>query len=111
MTEYASAADLTEATVEDAAEDYTLKSGKTVRIRGLTRREHLWIGKGTDDADIIEARMLSKGLVEPAMTIEEIKAWQDSSSSRAVSEISDQIRRLSGFSEGAAKRAVAEPGD
>lgn len=111
MTEYASATDLTEYTAEDEAEDFTLANGLTVRVRGLTRTEHLWIGKGTDDAAEIEARMLSKALLMPPMTLEQIKEWQKSGASKAVSEISDKVRELSGFAEAAAKRALAAAGD
>lgn len=103
MTDYASLDDLTAETADDGAEDFTLSSGKVVRLRGLTRAEHLWIGKGTEDPAEIEARMLSKALLKPAMTVEQAKAWQRSGQSRSVSEITDKIRELSGFGEGASK--------
>jgi len=105
MTEYASIDDLTAA--DDTAEDFTMSSGKVVRLRGLTRAEHLWVGKGTDDPAEIEARMLSKALIEPRMNLEQAKAWQKAGASRAVAEVSAQVQKLSGFDEGAAK---SDPG-
>lgn len=111
MTEYASADDLLAETAEDGAEDITLGSGKKVRIRGLTRAEHLWIGKGTDDAVEIEARMVSKALIQPPMTLAQVKKWQETGRSSAVSEISDHIRQMSGFGKGAAKRNPGTAGE
>lgn len=106
MTEYANVDDLVAPV--DTAEDFTLSSGKVVRLRGLTRAEHLWVGKGTDDPAEIEARMLSKAFVEPRMTIEQVKAWQKNGVSKIVSEVSDRVQKLSGFDEGAAKSDVPE---
>ncbi|HEX2551808.1 MAG TPA: hypothetical protein VHK64_09465 [Nocardioidaceae bacterium] len=111
MTEYASEEDLVAETAEGGAEDFTLKSGKVVRLRGLTRAEHLWIAKGTEDAAEIEARMLSKALIAPVMTVEKVKKWQASGRSRSVSEISDKVRQLSGFGEGADKSDPGAAGD
>jgi hypothetical protein len=106
-TDYASVDDLiADADAEDGAEDFTLRSGRKVRVRGLTRAEHLWISKGTDDAVEIEARLLAKALIKPAMTLEQAKAWQKKAGSATVSEISDRIRDLSGYGKGAQKSAV-----
>lgn len=111
MTEYASEDDLLGDLAEDSAEDFTLQSGKVVRLRGLSRAEHLWVGKGTEDGAEIEARMLSKALLIPAMTEAKVKRWQETGRSRAVSEISDKIRELSGFGQGAAKSDPGPAGD
>jgi hypothetical protein len=91
-----------------AEEDLVLSTGLTLKVRGLTRGEHLWIGKGTEDAAEIEARMISRGLVEPRMSEAKVKQLQDSGSSKVISEISDKIRELSGFGEGADKSGVRE---
>jgi hypothetical protein len=104
--EYASEEDLVADTAEGGAEDFVLSSGKKVRLRGLTRDEHLWIGKGTEDAAVIEARMVSTALVIPAMSEAKVRRWQKSGRSQAVSEISDRIRDLSGFGKGADKSSV-----
>jgi hypothetical protein len=111
MTEYASEDDLLGYLAEDCAEDFILSTGKVVRLRSLTRAEHLGIGKGTDDAAEIEARMVSRALVIPAMTKAKVKQWQETGRSKIVSEISDQIRELSGFGKGAAKSDPEPAGD
>lgn len=108
---YASAEDLIDGTDVWTNEKVTLPNGKVVTVRGLTRDEHLWIGKGTDDAAVIEQRLISKGMVQPIMTVEQVKAWQARAGTRVLSTVSDKIRDLSGFGEGAAKSALAEDGD
>lgn len=111
MTEYASEDDLLAETADNAAADFTLSSGKVVRLRGLTRAEHLWVGKGTDDPAEIEARMLSKALISPALTLAKVKQWQAVGSSKVVSEISEKIQELSGFGQGAAKSDQGATGE
>lgn len=110
-TEYASFDELATETADDGAEDFTLSSGKTVRLRGLTRAEHLWIGKGTEDAAEIEARMLSKAMIQPPMSLQQAKSWQATGKSNSVAEVTDKIRELSGFGQGAAKSDVREVRD
>lgn len=89
-------------------DDVRLPSGGVIRVRGLTRTEHLWIGKGTEDAATIEARLLSKGMVEPAMSVPDAMKWQNGAGTRDVAAASDKIRDLSGFGQGAAKSPVDE---
>lgn len=103
---------LTQADLDVAAKpeeaDVKLPSGGWMRVRGLTRTEHLWIGKGVDDAATIEARLLSKGIVDPPLSIPAVQAWQQRAGSKDLSTVSDMIRELSGFGQGAAKSPVAE---
>lgn len=108
MSTYASFDDLMAATAADQFEEWALPSGKRVRIRPLTRAEHLWIGKGTEDADEIEARMISKALIEPSLTFEQAKKWQKAAASADVSAITDKIRDLSGFGQGADKSRLRD---
>jgi hypothetical protein len=106
MSMYASFDDLMAVPAADQYEQYALPSGKLVKIRPLTRAEHLWIGKGTEDADEIEARMISKALIEPTLTLDQAKKWQKAAASADVSAITDKIRDLSGFGQGADKRGL-----
>lgn len=103
---FATAEDLFALLATDSEADVFLPGGRAVRVRGLTRAEHLWIGKGTTDPAELEARMLSKGLVVPALSLEAAKRFQDSAPSSVVAAITDRIRELSGFGEGARKSAV-----
>jgi len=108
MSTYASFDDLMAVSAVDQSQEWALPSGKLVRIRPLTRAEHLWIGKGSEDGEEIEARMISKALVEPPLTFEQAKKWQKSAASADVSAITDKIRDLSGFGQGADKSGLRE---
>jgi hypothetical protein len=111
MTEYASLDDLA-ISADDAAEDLTLSTGKVVKVRGLTRGEHMWITKGVeDDAATIEARTLSKCLLAPVMTLNQARDWIAKTPSQLVGEITTRIRELSGLGEGAQKSDVSGDGD
>lgn len=109
MTEYASFDDLVSGSLEDGADDLTLPSGKVVRVRGLSRYELMYNGKGTDDSRVIEARNVVSCLVQPKLTIAQVEQWQRNSPAggdfRALSE---KIRDLSGLGEGADKSSVRE---
>lgn len=100
--QYASFDDIIAKVTQDNEEDFTTSYGLTVRLRGLTRAEHLWSGK-TDDRTEMEVRVLTKGLVKPKLTVPQIKEWQSSGSSKSVSEITNRIGELSGLIEGAEK--------
>lgn len=106
MVDYASADDLVAGDLGDG-EDLTLPSGRTVRVRGLSRHELIFGGKGTEDNALIERRNVVACLLQPKMTIAQVEAWQRNSLAggdfRALSE---KIRDLSGLGEGADKSAL-----
>jgi hypothetical protein len=104
MTEYANVDDLTTED-EQSTPDVVLPSGKTVRVRGLSRFEWFLAGKNSDgDANVFETRMVAMGMVTPAMTEKQAEKWRKrSGSSPDVSAVSDKIRELSGHGEGADK--------
>jgi hypothetical protein len=111
VTEYSSADDLTAGDLGDG-EDFTLPSGKTVRVRGLSRHELIFNGKGTEDAIVIERRNLVSALVEPKLTLPQAEAWQRSSKAGGdIKALGEKIRDLSGLGEGAQKSEVAEVSD
>jgi hypothetical protein len=101
MTQYASADDLM--AFEPETKDVALPNGKHVKVRGLTRYEHMLIGKGTDDANEIESRMLRMAVLEPVLTEKQVDAWRKKAGARTVGRVSEAIRELSGFNEGADK--------
>lgn len=112
MTEYASFDDLTAAPEGDPGEDFTLPSGRTVRVRGITRYEWLLLGKGTDDGAEVERRLLKAGLVAPKLTDAQAKKWQNTPGQmQEIGAVTERIRDLSGLGEGAAKSDVAEVRD
>lgn len=112
MTEYASADDLTGTDeLDEGAEDVTLPSGRTVRVRGLSRYELMTIGKGTEDGSVIERRQVVACVVEPKLTIAQVEAWQRRSTAGGDFKVlSEKIRDLSGIAEGAQKSPVREDG-
>jgi len=106
VTEYASIDDLTAETGEESAPDVLLPSGKTVRVRGLSRFEWFLAGKGNTDGDpnVFETRMVAMGMVAPPMTEKQVEKWRKRpGSSPDVGIVSDRIRELSGHGEGADK--------
>lgn len=93
---------------KDNTELFELPSGLSVEVRGLTRFELMFNGKGTEDSFVIEARNVHSCLIEPVLTYDQVRQWQNSSRAggdfRALSE---KIRDLSGLGEGADK---SDPG-
>lgn len=111
MTKYSSADDLVAGDLGDG-EDFTLPSGKTVRVRGLSRYELIFNGKGTEDAGLIERRNVVSAVLEPKLTLPQVEAWQRNSRAGGdFKALSEAIRDLSGLGEGAQKSEVAEVSD
>lgn len=75
--------------------------GGVVVVRGLTRGEaHETVGKSTAET---EALALHFGLVEPAMSLEDARAWIAEDESGVIDRVIAEIRRLSGENPGQAK--------
>jgi hypothetical protein len=108
---YASADDLVAGDLELDGEDVTLPSGRRVRVRGLSRHELMFNGKGTEDSEVIERRNIVSCLVEPRMTLAQVEKWQRNGKAggdlRYLSEI---IRDASGMGQGADKSGLREDG-
>lgn len=109
MTEYASFDDLVSGSLEDDAEDVTLPSGKCVRVRGLSRHELHFNGKGTEDPELIERRNIVSCLVAPKLTLPQAEAWQRSAKAGGdFTALTLKMRELSGLVEGADKSGVSD---
>lgn len=112
MTEYASFDDLVSDSVSDEAEDVTLPSGKVVRLRGLSRHELHFAGKGTEDAELIERRNIVACLVAPKLTLPQVEQWQRSAKAGGdFTVLTRKIRELSGLAEGADKSDLRDVRD
>lgn len=109
MTTYATFEDLVSDDPDDNAQDVLLPSGRWVRVRGLTRHELFFNGKGIDDNAVLEVRNVKACLIQPAgLTVDQIKEWQRQTSAGGdFKVISEKIRELSGMGEGADK---SDPG-
>jgi hypothetical protein len=89
-------------------EEYKLSDGSgTVTIRGLTRNEAIRIRDAGGDLGERDNLLISLGLVDPAMTPEDVAAWGETAGEFIVmTELSEAIGRLSGMVEGAGKSRV-----
>ena len=89
-------------------EEYQLSDGSgTVIIRGLTRNEAIRIRESDSDMGKRDDLLISLGLVEPAMSPEDVAAWGEADGQFVVmTELSEAIGRLSGMTEGAGKSRV-----
>ena len=87
----------------------------TVRVRGLTRTEAMSTTRGikseadaTERRALIERRMLAIGLVDPVLTEDEVRRWQDASPAGELEPVTDKINQLSGNTPTAEKEAYVE---
>lgn len=85
----------------------------TFRVRGLNRAEAMTI-EGMKGAMAIERKVLSFGLLDPAMTEAEVGQWQKASATGEIQPVIEKVLELSGLLEDSAKQAYkdfeADPG-
>lgn len=89
-------------------EDVEIEGVGTVRVRGLSRIEaiHVQAAKGAEQ----ERRILALGMVEPALTEDEVKLWQKASPAAEIEKVAGRITVLSGLAEDSAKTAYKSDG-
>jgi hypothetical protein len=78
----------------------------TVTVRGFTRYELQLAGKNTEDASLVERRLLSYTMVDPDMSEADVESWQMNSPAGEIGPVVLAMRELSGMVEGAAKSNV-----
>lgn len=86
-------------------EDFEVPGVGTVRVRALTRAEALKIANQNMPVDQIERYLLACALVEPKLTENEVRQWQDVAPAGEIEPICKAIQRLSGLEEAADKAA------
>lgn len=85
-----------------------LQRGGCVKVRAMTRGEALQIaGKKMPLAES-ERWVLSRTVVEPKLTEEDIAAWQEASPAGEIQEVFETVNRLSGMEEEADKEAYKQ---
>lgn len=90
-------------------ETYELEDGSgTVEIRGITRDQALEVREAQTIADK-DNLLVSFGLVNPAMTPDDVAAWASQESAGVMSGLSQRIGEISGMGEGAGKSGVPRP--
>lgn len=104
--QYATAGQLFGVATDDRGEDLKLSSGLLVRVQPITRKANLELGKGDAPVPLMEARLLSAGLVEPRLSVDAALKFITDAGTRTVGEITDRIREISGMSVGADKSGV-----
>lgn len=91
------------------AEPFDLPDGSgQVMLRGLTRNEALAVKDGETTADKDDI-VVSLGMVEPALSIEDVAAWAAADDAGTLAAISNRISELSRMQEGAGKSGVQRP--
>ena len=98
----------------DSTEKVETHAG-VITVRALTRSEVLNLRKGKElgkiDIAEYERRMVAIGMVDPEMTPEDVKVWQDhDKAGGALADVTDKIAELSGLTEGASKSGVSRAG-
>lgn len=89
----------------------TLPSGAgEVLVRGLTRHEATEVSRGVDKIEddddrfkLLEERGIAAGLLEPKLTVDEVRAWRESAVAADVQAVANAITKLSNLDEGAGK--------
>jgi hypothetical protein len=86
--------------------------GDSVIVRALSRAEVMDLRKTLkDDEDTsnleFESKVIAAGMVEPQMSIKDVKVWQKSSPAGELDAVVTAIMELSGMGEGAQKSGVS----
>lgn len=82
-----------------------LGDGSEVVVRGLTRAEAGRVGKIEDEQEV-ECMALHLALVEPTMSIDDVRTWQEQDESGVIQRVVDEVQRLSGTAPGQGKDAT-----
>lgn len=83
----------------------------TVRIRALTRREALQLQGKEMPIEEMERKMLAFSMVDPVLTEDEVRQWQEASPVGEIQVVSEAIAELSGMDLTAAKDAYKSAGE
>ena len=90
-------------------ETVTLEGIGDVVVRPLSRGEVVRLQKrGELDADVMEQKLLALAMVEPAMTEEEVAAWQDVAPAGEIAPIAEAIERISGLKQKEVKENIKQ---
>jgi len=88
-------------------DDVEIPGVGTIRVRALNRAESVSVSKLTDLGER-DAHIIAIGMVDPRMSVSEVKRWGEAASGGELESVSKRIAQLSGMLPGAAKEAVKE---
>lgn len=95
-----------------ATEEVEIDGVGVITVRGLSRAEFLAAQKRWPDDTIQQERYtLSRALVDPVMTEQDVKVWQENSDATEINKVSLVVNRLSGIKSGADKEAYKSTRD
>ena len=83
-----------------------IDDGETVEVRGLNRHESIAAGE-IDDKTERDAFIISCGMVDPQMTVDEVIEWGKNDAGGVLEAVSLRIGELSRMVEGAGKSRVS----
>lgn len=85
-----------------------LGDGAEVVVRGLSRGEATMLAEPPYEGNAAETEIMALhlGIVEPAMSVDDVRAWRDNDVSGAIHEVAAVIQRMSGSAPGQAKDAT-----
>lgn len=86
-------------------EDVEIPGVGVVTIRALTRGEAIRIQGDEMLAEVMECKLLAMAMVDPKMTEEEVKEWQDTSPAGQMQPVVKAILVLSGMTEEVTREA------
>ncbi|GHF30821.1 MULTISPECIES: hypothetical protein [Actinomycetes] len=90
-----------------AERDVEVPGVGTVRVRSLSRAEALSLKGKEMSAGKMERTLLALAMVNPALTEDEVKQWQDAAPAGELNAVQDAILELSGMKKEAAKSDLA----
>jgi hypothetical protein len=87
------------------------ESGDSVLVRPLTRAEAFSLRGKKMAEEILEIKVLSMAMVDPELTEEEVREWQNVAPSKEVDRVVERVLIISGMREDSAKAAYKSDGD
>lgn len=87
------------------------EDGDTVTIRSLSREQALHLANKEMPLDVAERYVLSRTMVSPELTEEEVRVWQENSGADEIQEVFEAVTRLSGLVKTAGKDAYKSSGE
>lgn len=90
-------------------EEYELPDGSgSVLLRGLTRLEAMDVTKAAgDDPALLERHGMAAGLVDPAMTVDDVAKWQGAGLAAVVAGVAQRIAELSNLDDQGGKERTS----
>lgn len=89
-------------------EELALEGVGTVTVRALTRAEALEVRGKELPYEELERKLIAYAMVEPKLTADDVKAWQEVSPAGQLEAVTDAIIRLSGMEKAAQKAAYQQ---